>query len=325
MKLETFQQRALFGRRILFLLYFVGTHDLFKYNEKRSAWTCWRSGVKFSHGTTIATGRWRSYDRTNSLRTPTMQENQLLREKNNFLGPCFNMFKRCACPVSLTSIHACTRNTRLGHVTSFACGRNTADLSLAWLHDTKIHAIDRDRAESETWNTLGKPRAVAWKLTAVGALFSTVIIREYPVMTGHNARRPRTGRERRQWWRPSEASYLTVWTLNDRFFASLVHCMLRRLLSEYWRKETEKWKVFCGVVGLDGRCSALAEPRKKPVAVGPLPGAYLSTETNLVPIRGVMKKEFDTGHTRRHAHTRNWSAVDRQGPGASAHVTSSKN
>ena len=57
------------------------------------------------------------------------------------------------------------------------------------------------------------------------------------------------------------------------------------------------------MVGLDGRCSAQAEQRKKPVAVGHLPGAYLSTETNLVPIRGVMKKEFDTGHTRRHART----------------------
>ena len=54
---------------------------------------------------------------------------------------------------------------------------------------------------------------------------------------------------------------------------------------------------------MDGRCSAQAEQRKKPVAVGPLPGAYLSTETNLVPIRGVMGKEFDTGHTRRHTHT----------------------
>ena len=43
------------------------------------------------------------------------------------------------------------------------------------------------------------------------------------------------------------------------------------------------------MVSLDGRCSAKAEQRKKPVAVGPLPGAYLSTETNLVPIRGVMK------------------------------------
>ena len=53
---------------------------------------------------------------------------------------------------------------------------------------------------------------------------------------------------------------------------------------------------------MDGRCSAQAEQRKKPVAVVHLPGAYLSTETNLVPIRGVMKKEFDTGHTHRHTH-----------------------
>ena len=121
-------------------------------------------------------------------------------------------------------------------------------------------------------------------------------------MTGHNARRPRTGRERRPWWWPSEASYLTVWTLNDRFFASLVHCMLRRVLSEYCRKETENRKFFGGVVGLDGCCSAQAEQRKKPVAVVHLPGAYLSTETNLVPIRGVMRKEFDTGHTHRHTH-----------------------
>ena len=71
-------------------------------------------------------------------------------------------------------------------------------------------------------------------------------------------------------------------------------------------------KSFCGVVGLDGRCSAKAEQRKKPVAVGPLPGAYLSTETNLVPIRGVIKKEFDTGHTRTHAHTH--TELKRRGP-----------
>ena len=57
------------------------------------------------------------------------------------------------------------------------------------------------------------------------------------------------------------------------------------------------------MVSLDGRCSAQAEQRKKPAAVVHLPGAYLSTETNLVPIRGVMRKEFDTGHTRRHTRT----------------------
>ena len=62
-------------------------------------------------------------------------------------------------------------------------------------------------------------------------------------------------------------------------------------------------KFFYGVVGLDGRCSVQAEQRKKPVAVGPLPGAYLLTETNFVSIRGVTRKEFDTGHTRTHART----------------------
>ena len=78
---------------------------------------------------------------------------------------------------------------------------------------------------------------------AVGEAISLAIVLDL-VMTGHNARRRRTGRERRPSWRLSEASCLTVWTLNDRFFASLVYCMLWRVLSEYWRKETEKSKVF---------------------------------------------------------------------------------
>ena len=94
--------------------------------------------------------------------------------------------------------------------------------------------------------------------------------------------------------------------------------MLRRVLSKYWRKETENRKFFGGVVGLDGRCSAQAEQRKKPVAVGPLPGAYLSTETNLVPIRGVMRKEFDTRQTDRqtdtHTHTHTHTELKRRGP-----------
>ena len=85
--------------------------------------------------------------------------------------------------------------------------------------------------------------------------------------------------------------------------------MVRRVLSEYWRKETENRTFFGGVVGLDGRCSAQAEQRKKPVAVVHLPGAYLSTETNLVPIRGVMRKEFDTGQTHTHTHE-----LKRRGP-----------
>ena len=90
---------------------------------------------------------------------------------------------------------------------------------------------------------------------------------------------------------------------------------------------------------MDGHCSAQAEQRIKPVVVGPLPGAYLSTETKLVPIRGVMRKEFETGHTRTHTHTHthtrththifsrtNESAVDCQVFGFSAKtVTASKN
>ena len=63
------------------------------------------------------------------------------------------------------------------------------------------------------------------------------------------------------------------------------------------------------MVGLDGRCSAQAEQRKKPVAVVHLPGAYLSTETNLVPIRGVMREEFVTGQTHTHTHTHGIKAV----------------
>ena len=72
------------------------------------------------------------------------------------------------------------------------------------------------------------------------------------------------------------------------------------------------WPATPLVIGLDGRCSAQAEQRKKPMAVGPLPGAYLSTETNLVPIRGVMKKEFDTGQTDR--QTASHAELKRRGP-----------
>ena len=218
------------------------------------------------------------------------------------------MFKRCACPVSLTCIH--TQHQAMWRLL-FAV--ETLPIAGMIAPPAKIYARDRSRSR---WNmkhfrqTANRTRLLAAPVLPVDLLACTrrrhcSLTRDghQPVMTGHNARRPRTGRERRPWWPPSEASYLTVWTLNDRFFASRVHCILRRVLSEYWRKETEKSKVFCGVVGLDGRCSAQAEQRKKPVAVVHLPGAYLSTETNLVPIRGVMREEFVTGQTDRHTHT----------------------
>ena len=224
------------------------------------------------------------------------------------------MFKRCACPVSLTCIHTQHQAMwrRLLAVETLPIDRwhdrATGEDLLVRARSIAIE-VKHETLPANRTRLLAAPvdllPVLAVDLLACSKRRHCSPTRDghQPVMTGHNARRPRTGRERRRWWRPSEASYLTVWTLNDRFFASLVHCMLRRLLSEHWRKETEKSKVFCGVVGLDGRCSAQAEQRKKPVAVGHLPGAYLSTETNLVPIRGVMKKEFDTGHTRRHART----------------------
>ena len=44
------------------------------------------------------------------------------------------------------------------------------------------------------------------------------------------------GRERRPKWRLLQGSKLSVWMQNDRIFASLVECVLRRSFSEHWRK-----------------------------------------------------------------------------------------
>ena len=70
---------------------------------------------------------------------------------------------------------------------------------------------------------------------------------------------------------------------------------LRILAKGNWKLKVFWWG---GRFGRSLLCPGRAQ--KKPVAVVHLTGAYLSTETNLVPIRGVMKKEFDTGHTHTH-------------------------
>ena len=102
------------------------------------------------------------------------------------------------CMPSFIDLHT---HATAGHVTSFACTKLQSKhfrRSLAWSHHTKDL---RDRGE--TWNTSGQPRAVAWlhqliHWHAVGEVIYLAIVLDghQPVMTGHNARWPRTGRER---------------------------------------------------------------------------------------------------------------------------------
>ena len=118
----------------------------------------------------------------------------------------------------------------------------------------KIYARDQSRSRWNMKHFRQTARAVAWSHSAAHCMHCIWLGRENKgqcanAWTGHDrsqctTTKARTGRERGPPWRPSEASYLTVWALNDRFFASPVFCMLRRVLSEYWRKETEKWKIF---------------------------------------------------------------------------------
>ena len=59
-------------------------------NEKRSAWTCWVSGVKFNHGSTSS--RWRSYDHDDR----TTHDREDLRDRSR---SSWNMkhFRQTAC------------------------------------------------------------------------------------------------------------------------------------------------------------------------------------------------------------------------------------
>ena len=87
-------------------------------------------------------------------------------KKDNFfakkpLPRSFFQHVQTLCMPSFIDMHT---HATPGHVTSFACSRNTSDRSLAWSRhrrrsSTSTCAIDRDRGE--TWNTSGKPHAVA--------------------------------------------------------------------------------------------------------------------------------------------------------------------
>ena len=102
----------------------------------------------------LAGGRW--YDR-NSLRTPTMQESREKTTSSVFLSTCSNAVH------AQFHWHAYTRNTRPCDV---VCLQSKHFRSIAGMiapparrRSTSTCAIDRDRGE--TWNTSGKPHAVA--------------------------------------------------------------------------------------------------------------------------------------------------------------------
>ena len=285
--------------------------------------------------------------------------------KNHFLGLCLQHVQTLCMP-SLIDLHT---YAIAGHVTSFACSRNTSDRLVCII---ARHEGLRDRSQPR-WNmkhfrqtvhsylkvdctespvyTVALPPSTGMR-HAVGALFSTVII---CVMNGHNARRPRTGRERGPWWRLSEASYLTVWMIERSIlrFPSLLHDSegaLRIMSKGIWEIESFLWggrfgrPLLCPGKAKMVNSRQLADKRVK----------NLSTKTYSIPIRGVMSKGvwwpdvhwhthihrhalFDTlahtcytdtcshrvslsqGHTHAHTlhcHTRNFFFLDRQVAGA---------
>ena len=89
-------------------------------------------------------------------------------------------------------------------------------------------------------------------------------------------------------------------------------------------RKLNNWRSFL-LGGRFGRSLLCPRPEqsKIPVAVGPMPGAYLLTETQFIPIRGEMKK-FLFRHTHTHTH-RQLKRRGPPGPGACAHVSLGKN
>ena len=164
-----------------------------------------RSGIATSVQMKIASlglAGGRSYDRTNSLRTPTMKVNFFAKKP---LPRSFFQHVQTLCMPSVIDLHT---HATPGHVTSFVCSRNTSD---RW-HDRATGEDLRARSiaievKHETLPANRKPHAVACcTSTAMPVDLLACTRRRHcsltrdshqPVMTGHNARRPRTGRERR--------------------------------------------------------------------------------------------------------------------------------
>ena len=113
------------------------------------------------------------------------------------------------------------------------------------------------------------------------------------------------GRERRPKWRLLQGSKLSVCMQNDRIFASLVECVLRRSFSEHWRKN--------GMDRLRDRPLSSAKEKAIPTsAIGSTVEQTFSSEcqTGNVPSCSVVTKAARSGCT-----PKKMTLSERQGPG----------
>ena len=127
---------------------------------------------------------------------------------------------------------------------------------------------------------------------------------------------PRPGRERKQ-------------TSRSTFYFDLLHVERSILcfpglnyasdgiLTNTGERKLKNQKLFCAVIGLDGRCSVQAEQSKIRVAFGPMPG-WLPVDRNKLDSDSCCIEKFFLGHT--HRIKVPWTAMS-----TATHVTPSKN
>ena len=141
-----------------------------------------------------------------ALRTPTMKESQLLREKTTssvFVSTCSN-----AVHAQFHCIDLHTHATP-GHVTSFACSRNTSDRSLAYCshhgrRSTRAIEVKHETLPANRTRLLVAPvdllPVLAVDLLACSRRRHCSPTRDghQPVMTGHNNARSSKDRSRKK-------------------------------------------------------------------------------------------------------------------------------
>ena len=201
-----------------------------------------------------------------------------------------------------------------GHVTSFACGRNTSDRSLAWSHHRRRSTRDRSRSR---WNMKH------FRQTARGCLLhqychsasrscmqlaQALFSDSWRSSTGHDRSQCTTTKDRSR----KKAVMVALWSfLLDRLdversilrFPRPLHASegaLRILAKGNWKSKVFWWG---GRFGRSLLCPGRAE--KKTRGSCP-PTRCLPVDRNkLGPDSWRDEKEFDTGQTHTHTHTRN--------------------